>query len=262
MSEHTRSRAMTIATLVFGVLVAGGCDSTVLRADGEGGAGATGNGGAMDGGAASVGPGGPGSTSNGSSSTGSTSSGSGSTTSGSTTSGSTTSGSTTSGSGSTGNTTSAVSTGSVQCSPMSDACTQCASTQCAEDWCSCSANTECTSLIECWYGCQTQDCYQSCMTAHPTGTSAALLVFGCADCTNSCGGQPTDPCSECLYTTCDDELNACVAEPDCLNLWTCLGDCAPGGLSCQAACYDAYPSGVGLLETLFNCAGTSCPTCN
>lgn len=151
------------------------------------------------------------------------------------------------------------STGIPLCEPFAGACSQCVANACGEAWCSCLDNQECLALLGCFGDCTTKDCYQGCMSSHPDGAGDAFNVLGCPPCTDECGGAtPVDPCTECLYTDCEQELNACVAEPDCLPLWNCLIDCPQGGLSCQSDCYDAYPDGIDTLETMFNCTSSAC----
>lgn len=150
------------------------------------------------------------------------------------------------------------STGVETCAPLGGACSSCVSIECSASWCACTDNPECLATLVCFGQCTTDPCYSDCLSEHSAGASDALLVLGCPGCAGQCGSQPNDPCTECLYTDCEDQTNACVAEPDCLPLWQCLNDCPPGGLTCQSDCYDAYPDGIMVLESLFNCAGTTC----
>ena len=89
-----------------------------------------------------------------------------------------------------------------------------------------------------------------------------LLVSGCAGttCNSTCGwGNPDfDDCQECLYLDCSAEFNACFAEPQCLDLWTCLGGCGPTELTCSDACLNTYPAGIQLLEDALECADVVC----
>lgn len=150
------------------------------------------------------------------------------------------------------------STGGEICAPLGGACSGCVSMECSASWCACTDNPECLATLVCFGQCTTDTCYSDCLSAHSAGASDALLVLGCPGCAAQCGSQPIDPCTECLYTDCEDQTNACVAEPDCLPLWGCLNDCPPGGLTCQSNCYDAYPEGIMVLESLFNCAESDC----
>lgn len=238
------------------------CGSTVIPEDGEGGdansdGGASAQGGSGNGGPGAGGPGagGPGAGGQG------TGAGNPATTNGQggsvTTSGPTT---TTNGQGG-----SSTSSGSTICSGAFDSCTGCADSVCPAAWCECSANMECIAMLDCFGGCgPNEGCYQACMDSHPDGASDAFRVVGCEGCSPSCyGAEPIDPCEECLYSDCEDELNGCIAQEDCLSLWQCLGDCPQFGLACQNACYDAYPSGIDPLEELLDCSADECDsTCN
>ncbi len=242
------ARSAALVTLLFGLV---GCGSTVeVEPDGGGGSGAgasgatgSGTGPSKGAGPGATGPGsGPGGTGPGSSGT---ESGSGSTGG--------------PGSGPTGATTG---TGLPVCASLGDGCTDCISTTCNASWCECTANPECTAIIECWYSCATDDCFASCNQTYPNGVSDAALAIGCPGCTGSCGTDPIDPCQECIYSSCEDEMNACFAVPECLLLWDCLSSCPGLDLSCQQGCYDAYGAGVESLQTALECVDGACtPQC-
>lgn len=150
------------------------------------------------------------------------------------------------------------STGMPVCDAFPGPCPQCVANECGQTWCSCTENQECIALLGCFGDCMTEGCYQECMAAHPEGTGDALNVLACPPCADLCGSAPVDPCTECLYTDCEEELNACVGEPDCVPLWNCLIECPQGGLTCQNNCYDSFPDGIQTLETMFNCTSTEC----
>lgn len=151
------------------------------------------------------------------------------------------------------------STGMPLCDAFPGQCSQCVANECGQTWCSCTENQECITLLGCFGNCMTEECYQECMAAHPDGAADAFNVLACPSCTDLCGGaQPADPCTQCLYTDCEEELNACVGEPDCVPLWNCLIECPQGGLTCQNNCYDAFPDGIQTLETMFNCTSNEC----
>jgi hypothetical protein len=177
--------------------------------------------------------------------------------------------------GSTGNATSSASggppptsTGSggeMVCTSFGDPCTDCVSKSCAKIWCDCANNDACTQLFGCYGQCQGNDtCNQACSSANPDGISDVLLVSGCAGtvCDASCswGNNEFDACDECIATDCKSPLNACLANPNCLKLWGCLGECAELDLSCQKGCYDTFPSAVPLLQKLLQCTTKECPT--
>jgi len=153
------------------------------------------------------------------------------------------------------------------CADFGTACSACVAEACPSDWCACTATFDCPQLFGCTDDCNGDpDCNQQCLEDHQGGISAAFLVSSCAGgpCAGSCpqGGEPLEPCAECLFQSCDDEMNACLVEPDCMPLWDCLKECAQLDLSCQDACYDTFGDGVDELETVFDCATASClPSC-
>jgi hypothetical protein len=133
---------------------------------------------------------------------------------------------------------------------------------CPEIWCGCSQNPECIALIQCSNGCNGDDaCVQACMVAHEEGIADLYLLSDCAAtvCNPVCGGgQDITPCTECLAMDCEDELNACLGDPECLALYDCLDGCEPIDLACQQACYDAHGAGVPPLQDLLECAADQC----
>ncbi len=153
------------------------------------------------------------------------------------------------------------------CSGFGDACTECVSFECPDHWCACAATSDCPELFACTNACGNDEaCNQQCLVDHQPGISAAFLVSSCAGgpCAASCpqGGETLDPCSECIFQSCDDEMNACLVEPDCLDLWNCLGECPQLGLSCQQDCYDTFSDGVDELELVLDCTVAACnPQC-
>jgi hypothetical protein len=71
-------------------------------------------------------------------------------------------------------------------------------------------------------------------------------------------GETNDPgCQGCAYTTgsCIDAFKACEGSPNmaCFALNQCLIDCAETDGSCQNACGEKFPEGVGPLSRLADC---------
>jgi hypothetical protein len=150
------------------------------------------------------------------------------------------------------------------CPGTGDACTSCVSTGCAAEWCSCYGNVECGQLLECYQACKPGDmaCDQACETADPEGISAALLLSSCAAtaCPTECPGNTAlSPCDQCLYSQCTVQMNACVANPECVAYFDCVQPCN-GGAVCIAMCQAAHPMGVVDAATVDQCAGVSCAT--
>jgi hypothetical protein len=269
------SRWSILGVLSLSVAVSA-CGARASLDDGSEGDGATGGtGGTGSGNGTGTGTGngtGTGSGSTGSGSTGSGSTGSGST--GSTGSGSSTtgSGSSTSGSGP-GSGTSAVSgstgSGMEVCPSFGDPCTGCLSMACPERYCNCYENSDCFDIFECIQPCNEDEaCVQACYTKFESGISDASLLTDCAAdlCPAACPGNQggtLDPCNECILESCEGEFNACLAEPTCLQLWSCLNECPQLDLMCQNGCYDAYEQGIPTLQTVLMCATNDCSNpCN
>lgn len=247
-------RLALLSLAASGVLCACGSDVDIPTGGGDPGGGGPG-GTAQTTGSIASGTQSAGSQSSGSQSTGST----GSQSSGTQSTGSMTSGSMSSGTGST-------STGQMVCASQTP-CQDCVATACADVWCECTQSMECGALFQCWQGCSDQACSQSCMQQYPDAISNAILVSNCGAtaCAMSCpqAGDPLMPCGECLYTSCDSEMNACLSTPDCTGLWTCFSNCGQFDLTCQQGCYDTYPGGAQPLEDVFNCAQAECEmVCN
>jgi hypothetical protein len=159
--------------------------------------------------------------------------------------------------------------GAVQvCADFGTECTQCVAVACPADWCGCAESMECLAIFGCFDECQGDpDCNQGCFQQHQDGASAAILVSSCAGgpCAASCpeGGEPLEPCGQCILQSCDDATNACFAAPPCFELWTCLIECADLDLTCQQGCYDDFGDGARTLEAVLDCTVVECPdVCN
>lgn len=161
--------------------------------------------------------------------------------------------------------------GSVEICAAQGVCGDCVAQACPEVWCDCVNNEQCLPLFGCTAQCPGgaghQACVQECMASYPDGISAVVLAADCAagPCEASCpqAGEPINDCEECLYSSCPSAMNACLSNPQCLSLWSCLGGCAPNELSCHQACYNAFPEGVEALEDVIDCGAGPCePVCN
>lgn len=147
------------------------------------------------------------------------------------------------------------------CFALGDACTECELANCPTEYCDCFQNDECVALAQCAITCPPGDveCYQPCWTASPGGISDAALLTHCAGtvCAASCPGfVPLEPCQECLYTSCDAEMNACMSNPDCTALLLCLDACtAPG---CENQCYNEHPGGLADAGPVGTCLQSAC----
>lgn len=151
------------------------------------------------------------------------------------------------------------------CPAYGEPCTECLSQACPDVWCGCYENQECLDLFTCTGACSTEQCSQDCLPAHQGGISDALLVSNCAGtiCNAACGwGDDFDPCTVCILESCEAEMNACMAHPECMALYQCLQGCASIDLACQQDCYADHGGGVPTLQTMLECATDKCqPDC-
>lgn len=149
------------------------------------------------------------------------------------------------------------------CPGYGDACTECFSYNCSETWCACDAEPHCLGYLQCLGTCAQGDaaCYQNCATVHEAGISKAVLVSDCAatTCDADCAfGKELTPCQHCLYTDCSSEMNACIADAECLALVQCYQACAPGDMACYQVCQTDHPDGITLAVSLGACRNTTC----
>jgi hypothetical protein len=154
------------------------------------------------------------------------------------------------------------------CPGNGDPCTDCMSEQCADVYCGCYDEIHCGGYLQCLGTCTMGDtaCYQSCAAAHQDGLSAAILVSDCASttCDGSCNfGQPLSGCQKCLYNECPQQMNACIADPECIALIQCFQMCMPGDMGCGMACVAQHPDGLPEVQAVSDCQMTSCSgVCN
>jgi len=154
--------------------------------------------------------------------------------------------------------------GTMTCPGLGDECTNCLSAECQQTYCACFNNSECVQLAQCLQACDAGDdaCQQACLEDHPEGIGDSLLVSDCtaANCNAECpgAGQELTPCVECLLTQCSMQMDACFADPECLELITCVQACALDDEPCQQGCAAANPGGIGEAQVVFECADDQC----
>ena len=167
------------------------------------------------------------------------------------------------GSGAAGSTTTSGNGGG--CVGLGDACSDCAVDACNALYCTCAANTDCTTLIACLDGCGgNQGCAQNCLSSTPNGISDAVLLNDCAS--GACGAQcpttqPLDACQKCAAQMCPQQLSACLANPDCTPLIDCASQCSPDDFICLGGCASDYGDGQDVAEALGDCVSGVCPAC-
>lgn len=212
-----------------------GCGSNVtVETSGTGGAGAT----------TATGGGGAG---------GSVSAAGGASTGGASTGGASTGGASTGGTGGT----------TITCETQGGVCPTCLSTGCPEVFCACQEEPHCFGYLECLGTCieGPPDCAQSCAAVHEPGITAAILVADCSatTCAGDCMfGEPLNDCQKCTYGACPDEMNACIADAECLAVIACFKECPEGDTPCYQACASAHPDGFAVFKPARDCQKAAC----
>ncbi|MFO0586028.1 MAG: hypothetical protein U0441_00745 [Polyangiaceae bacterium] len=153
---------------------------------------------------------------------------------------------------------------SVVCPGYGDACTECLSTGCADTYCACYDEVHCFGYLQCLGTCMMGDaaCAQNCATVHEPGISVAILVADCAatTCDADCEfGKALNDCQKCLYTACAPEMNACIADAECLSLVQCLQACPAVDPACSQDCVSAHPDGLAKAQAAGDCRKSQCP---
>ncbi|MBK8253699.1 MAG: hypothetical protein IPK82_13660 [Polyangiaceae bacterium] len=153
--------------------------------------------------------------------------------------------------------------GGLVCPDCGDACTACLAVECSDIYCTCYDEPHCFGYLQCLGTCTMGDtaCAQNCAAVHQDGISAAILVADCSatTCNDSCMfGQSLNPCQTCLYTNCSTQMNACVADSECLALIQCFQMCTPGDMMCAQACIGEHPEGWPELQEVLDCRNDQC----
>lgn len=153
--------------------------------------------------------------------------------------------------------------GSASCPGYGDVCTTCISDSCADVWCACTSEPHCLGYLQCLGTCMPGDatCAQSCANVHEPGISAAILTADCAGttCDASCDfGKALPDCQKCLYTSCPAEMNACIANAECIALIQCLQACAPGDMACSQGCVSDHQDGLADVQAIVPCRNDLC----
>ncbi len=140
--------------------------------------------------------------------------------------------------------------GGATCVDFGDACSACEVSACEQSFCECYGNADCALYASCVLACDLTDgaCLQDCNTQYPDGITDVVLLNDCAAnaCADECSEYPllalTD-CQQCTYESCEPQMNACLANPDCANVLFCVDECA-GDMQCFEGCYAKYPGGL------------------
>ncbi len=149
------------------------------------------------------------------------------------------------------------------CQSLGDPCSDCTFANCNGLYCTCFSDQDCAALVGCFNACPAADlaCQQTCMTAHPDNISLSFILGSCSatSCAAECPGtQVLDPCTNCLFTSCDDAMNNCIADPECSAILQCAQSCAASDSACVIACGMQHPSGQSGAFAVQACANQSC----
>lgn len=141
-------------------------------------------------------------------------------------------------------------------------CTDCMSTGCSEVYCACANEDHCLGYLDCLSYCAEGDneCRQMCANNHEPGIAAAILVVDCAAtvCDGTCMfGKELNDCQTCLYTSCPEQMNACIADAECIALVQCLQTCS-GDMACAQACIGDHPDGLPEAQAVKMCQTDNC----
>lgn len=96
----------------------------------------------------------------------------------------------------------------------------------------CFNHTDCAALVDCFQGCSSDACYQSCAQKHPAGLDVYLKINECVcetGCKAECADDPScqtggggcgfttgaAQCDSCLEGSCCAESTACADDPAC-----------------------------------------------
>lgn len=219
--------ALAISSLGVGVGVAAcGSDSDTTSSSDEG---------------TTAGPGGPSSTASGAGGAGVTSASAG---------------------GASGTSSASTGAGRAGCKGLGDACSDCAAMQCNAQYCACYGNPTCGQLVACVQNCPPGDmgCGQNCLTANEAGITDALLLSDCAagGCMADCPtAAKLTACEVCALQNCPQQMNKCVANPECTALIQCVEGCM-GDDFCNAGCAFDHGDGQTDAQAVQDCTKTPC----
>ncbi|MEZ4296591.1 MAG: hypothetical protein R3B70_16580 [Polyangiaceae bacterium] len=73
----------------------------------------------------------------------------------------------------------------------------------------------------------------------------------------ACAAPASSACADCLYTSCEDIYCACVNEPACVGLGTCLNDGKP-----VEFCWQQNADGIAIAGRLQACGAQKCEACS
>lgn len=148
-------------------------------------------------------------------------------------------------------------------STSENACHACEDERCCETKQACLADDDCTAFLACLDQCSLSSsaaCNVDCGDLYPEGyelfvTRNACVSFRCGA-PSECGNDEPDPCVQCWYERCWDELLACDMSSACQRMSSCSVACGAG--ECRDSCDVSDPAAAALRDAFLSCATARC----
>ena len=147
------------------------------------------------------------------------------------------------------------------CAPTSAAnpCAKCKQEHCCQTVDVCIKDPDCTALTLCMASCNTANCRNDCLSAHPTGAQKYAPNQACfgIQCSGPTACKNAGACLTCVVTQCRTAYANCVGDATCFMLFECFASCN-GIVPCANACYAKYPSATSTFDTFVTCQSNLC----
>jgi hypothetical protein len=161
-------------------------------------------------------------------------------------------------------------------------CLECVNSDCAGDRCEaelegCIGDAACLDANSCYNACAETDwgCRYRCLLEFLPGVEKLFAWNDCLFCeadtceaTCTVAGQcpQPDPCYQCMYSekalaACKPQWEACVAEPDCLDIEACWAECPANDVNCVNDCHTVNATGSTEYSDLWQCIQCTEPAC-
>jgi hypothetical protein len=151
-------------------------------------------------------------------------------------------------------------------------CASCLDESCCDTLAACRGDESCARVLACFAECRGEPasitacrlrCGKTLQTSFDLFTSRLMSCQG-KSCSNACGltcggyVHPNALCESCVARLCCAETSACVGDPQCLALSTCLAACASRDGPCILACRGEHAGGAALRDGFAACIDRSC----
>ena len=157
-----------------------------------------------------------------------------------------------------------------------DVCFKCTDEACCNEYATCKADPRCGAYYkECLPSCKAagktyDQCVVECDGTNGAGHATFLPYFACGEvhCLAECSNGKPDVCTQCLYASCRDPVDACARDRQCDTLRACVNICTPlagsAYQSCVTACSaKASPQAQDAFNRLTTCSIQFCgQTCS